>query len=295
MPLSATQSRFSTGVYGVVGRGIGYSLSPYIFRTAFHALGWGADYALFDIEKTELSSLLDAMQTAPIRGLSVTKPYKQTIIQLLDRLDDSARAIGAVNTVVHSRGRLIGYNTDVDGVFAALSAVRTRLRGGEAVIFGAGGGARAVAFALLNHLRMGSVTIAARRSSQAKRMIHELQDRMPPAPVASAAFRPVADLNRALSSATLIVNATTIGTDSGSAERVLPQGVRLRSDVIGFDLVYRPRPTLFSRQIRAAGARTIIDGWSMLVAQADSAFALWTGRRFPTSVRKSLLALRQLP
>jgi len=295
MPRATVQSRYSTGVYGVVGREIGYSLSPYIFEQVFKSLGWRADYARFDIEKRELRLLLDSMRTAPIRGLSVTKPYKELIISHLDRLDESANVVGAVNTVANIRGRLVGYNTDVSGVVAALKPVRSRLRGANAIIFGAGGGARAVGFALLNHLGMASVTIAARRQSQATRLIHGLQDRMPPAQLASAAFRPATDLNYSLSHADLIVNATPIGTQGKSRDLVLPAGVKMRPTAIAFDLVYRPRPTQFSMEARRGGCRTIIDGWPMLVAQAEAAFQLWTGRKFLTSVRLSLLSHRQLP
>ena len=295
MPRSSAQGRFSTGAYGVVGHDIVYSLSPYIFRTVFKALGWRADYAIFDIEKGELPSLLDAMRTAPIRGLNITKPYKQTVISHLDRLDDSARVVGAVNTVVNVRGRLIGYNTDVEGVVAALSRYGARLRGKDALILGAGGGARAVAFALLKHFGVRGITIAARRPVQARQLIHDVQDRMPPARVASAAFRPVADFSEALARATLVVNATPIGSGTKKEERLLPKGVQFHSGAIAFDLVYRPRPTLFCRAAEDLGIRSIIDGWPMLIAQAEVAFRLWTGRGFPPNVRRQLLNTRQLP
>jgi shikimate dehydrogenase len=282
-------------VYGVVGREIGYSLSPYIFRSAFETLGWRADYVRFDIEKGELRPLLDSMRTAPIRGLSITKPFKELVAPDLDRLDESAHVVGAVNAVANIRGRLVGYNTDVSGVVTALKPVRSRLRGGNAIIFGAGGGARAVAFALLNHLGMASVTIAARRPAQATRLIHALQDRMPPAQLASVAFHPATDLSHSLAHAEIIVNATPIGTEGKTRDLVLPVGVKLRSTAIAFDLVYRPRPTQFSSEARRAGCKTVIDGWPMLVAQAEAAFQLWTGKQFPISVRRSLLSQRQLP
>lgn len=295
MPRANAKSRFSTGIYGVVGEDIGYSLSPYIFKSVFKALDWRADFAIFDIQKNELRSLLDAMRSAPIRGLSVTKPYKESIIPFLDRLDESASVVGAVNTVAIVRGRLVGYNTDVAGVISALQSVRARLRGGDAVIFGAGGGARAVAFALLNHLKMATVTIAARRPAQATRLIHGLQDRMPPARLASAAFRPVSNLSETLKLAALIVNATTIGTTGTAGERVLPGQARLDKNCVAFDLVYRPRPTLFSIEASRAGCKSVVDGWPMLIAQAEAAFQLWTGKHFPAQVRQSLLSLRQLP
>ena len=295
MPRLPVQSRNSTGVYGIVGGEIGYSLSPYIFRSVFKALNWRADYTLFDIEKSDLRPLLNAMRTAPIHGLSITKPYKEVVIRYLDRLDESARVVGAVNTIVKEHGRLVGYNTDVAGVVSALAPVRAKLRGTDAIVFGAGGGASAVAFALLSTLKMRSVTIATRRPTQASRLIHGLQDRMPPAGLASAAFRPVSDLDAVLSKATLVVNATPIGTPSSRKDRVLPKSAHLQPGAIAFDLVYKPRPTSFTREARHAGCLTVIDGWPMLVAQAEAALTLWVGRRFPTGVLRSLLNIRQLP
>lgn len=295
MSSSLAKDRVSTGLYGVVGHNIGYSLSPYIFRTAFSALKWRADYSVIDINKNELAPLLDAMRSAPIRGMSVTKPYKEFVIPMLDRLDESARVLGAVNTIVKSRGHLVGFNTDVAGVAAALRAFRSRLRGRDAVIFGAGGAARAVAFALLSQLGMRNVTVAARRPAQARRLIHELQDRMPPARLASGAFRPVGNLEDALAGSTLVVNATPIGGPGEGEAKLFHNDTKLRSDVIAFDLVYRPRPTGFSTMARRAGCRTVVDGWPMLLAQANAAFALWTGRTFPRDISRMLSNLKKLP
>lgn len=295
MTSRSASNRSRTGVYGVIGRNIGYSLSPHVFRRVFDALGWRADYSVFDIEESELKGLLDAMRTAPIRGLNVTRPYKELVVRYLDRLDPGAAAVGAVNTIVLERGRLVGYNTDIAGVIFALGSHWRVLRGKEAVIFGAGGGARAAAHALLRHLAMRGVTIAARRPARARRLINQLQDRMSPPSVASAAFRPAADLHDALSHAKLIVNATPLGTGSAMGEVPLPKGTRLHPGTIAFDLVYQPRPTFFNRAARRAGCRITIDGWPMLIAQAEAAFRLWTGRRFPATVREKLLCRETLP
>lgn len=295
MAASSARSHVSSGLYGVVGHGIGYSLSPFIFRTAFNSLDWRADYSVIDIEESELPGLLEAMRYAPIRGLSVTKPYKVVVVPFLDRLDESAKIVGAVNTIVKSGRQLVGFNTDVSGVEVALSRFRSKLRNREAVIFGAGGAARAVAYALLSRFRMRTVTIAARRPAQARRLIHDLQDRMPPPVLASGAFRPVGDLQAALANAALVVNATPIGTGHTHAAGLLPRSTGLQAGTLAFDLVYRPRPTPFSIAAHSAGCRTAIDGWPMLVAQADAAFSLWTGKNFPRAVSRKLLNLKKLP
>lgn len=295
MAVSSANSRVSSGLYGVVGHDIGYSLSPFIFHMAFNSLGWRADYSVIDIEKSELPGLLEAMRYAPIRGLNVTKPYKEVVVPFLDRLDESAKIVGAVNTIVKSGRQLVGFNTDVNGVEVALGRFRPRLRDREAVIFGAGGAARAVAYALLSRLGMRNVTIAARRPAQARRLIHELQDRVPPPALASGAFRPVGELRDALANAALVVNSTPIGTGHTHLTGLIPRGTRFRPGALTFDLVYRPRPTAFSIAAHRAGCRTSIDGWPMLIAQADAAFLLWTGKKFPRAVSRKLLNLKKLP
>ncbi len=289
---SRTRSE-TTGLYGVLGRDIGYSLSPYIFHSVFQSLGWRAEFARLDLDEREVPNLLAAMRGSPIRGLSVTRPYKERVIAYLDRLDESAVITGAVNTIAKTRGRLIGYNTDVEGVAAALKPFRTRLRDRHAVIFGAGGAARAVVYSLLHRFGMRTVTIAARRPQQARELIHGLQDRMPPARMASGAFRPGRDVSETLQDAALIVNATPVGSHGSAAKRILPVGTKLNRSTLAFDLVYRPIPTLFTLEAKQAGCRDAIDGWTMLVAQAETAFSIWTGRRFPAKVRAGLIRREQ--
>lgn len=279
----------TTGVYGVVGRDIGYTQSPAIFRHVFSTLGWSADYTTFDISKNELRPLLEAMRRAPLRGLNITKPYKVAVIPLLDRIDETAASVGAVNTVVCDGRKLVGHNTDANGVMTALRPFRSQLRGRGAVIFGAGGAARAVAHTLLDAFGVRHLTIAARIPSRARKLLHEMQDRLSPATVASAAFQPATDLREALHNAAIVVNATPMGTPGTGYVSPFPQRLTIRNDTVAFDLVYRPRPTRFLRDARRAGFRHTIDGWPMLIAQAEASFRLWTGRGFTPAIRSQLL------
>lgn len=279
----------TTGVYGVVGRGIGYTQSPAIFRHVFSALGWSADYTMFDIEKHELRPLLEAMRGAPLRGLNITKPYKVAVMPLMDRIDESAASVGAVNTVVRDGRKLVGYNTDIRGVVTALRPFRSQLRGRGAVIFGAGGAARAVAHALMGPFGVRNLTIAARVPSRARKLLHALQDRLSPVTVASAAFQPTTDLREALVNAAIVVNATPMGTPGAGYVSPFPPRMTIRNDAVAFDLVYRPRPTRFTRDACRVGFRHTIDGWTMLIAQAEASFRLWTGRGFTPAIRTQLM------
>jgi shikimate dehydrogenase len=279
------------GVYGLLGYDVGYSMSPAIFRTVFDALAWRATFAVFDLGPRQIRSLLRSARATQILGLSVTIPYKTRVIPYLDSLSDEATAVGAVNAIATTGGKLVGHNTDVQGIVAALALHRKRLRGRSALIFGAGGAARAVAYALVNDLDMSQITVAARSTARARRMIHHLQDHLSAPRATSAAFAPTVDLKSAISEAALIVNATPLGGMELADRSPLPPRLRLSRQTIVFDLVYRPRMTKFVKQARQSGCRFIVGGWPMLVAQAEASFHVWTGRGFPKSVRTSLARL----
>lgn len=295
MPRAVSRDDIRTGVYGVIGHDIGYAQSPAIFRRVFDAFEWPAVYALYDLAPHQLPLFLRAAVDAQIRGLNITKPFKTVVIPHLHALDHSAHATGSVNTIAVRQDRLIGYNTDIDGVTAALVPHKRFLTGGSAVVFGAGGAARAVAYTLVSEYKMSKITLAARDRTKVRRLIHEISDSLPKRVLASAAFEPGTDLRDALAQAQLIVNATPLGSGKLIAKNPLPERFRCPKQTVVFDLVYSPEITKFMRAAKSAGCRHVIGGWPMLVAQADSAFRIWTGRRFPRDIHRSLLTLRSSP
>ena len=281
------------GVYGVLGHGISHSLSPGIFRLVFAALRWPAVYALCDLPPRRLGRFLRACTDAGVVGLNVTMPYKTQVMDHVDRVDRSATRVGAINTIAVRGHSLIGYNTDVDGVVAALTPHRAALRGGSAIVFGAGGAALAVVSALVDSLAMGRVTLVARRPNRARALVDRIRFRAH-APVVDVIKWGRADVRPRLDTAALLVNATPLGSGSGTRDSVLPNNTAIAPSTVVFDLVYRPRLTHLLRQAQRAGCRHVIGGWTMLIAQADASFAIWTGRRFPASVRRRLLNSAEL-
>ncbi len=281
---------FRSGIYGVLGHKIAYSLSPMLFRRVFAELGWPAVYGLFDMAPSQLGRFTAAAPDAGIAGFNVTQPYKMSIMRHLDHLDPSAAAVGAVNTVVVKKSKLIGYNTDLDGVFCVLRPVRSSLDGGCAVILGAGGAARAVAFTLANRFHVREISIAARSQTMGICLLQQMRSQSGPRinwRLCSFARR---ELNQALSHAALLINATPIGGPGRERQSPLPADTDLSGCKVVFDLVYRPRPSRLLKQAKEAGCQTTLDGWGMLIAQAEAAFTLWTGRRFPRRVRQDILA-----
>ena len=260
-----------TRVYGVIGNPIGHSLSPLLHNTAFRARKFDAVFVPFLVR--DLREFLKAMRGFGVAGLSVTIPHKEAILRWLDDCDPLAARIGAVNTVVvRGGGRLYGYNTDYVGVLRSLER-RMRLAGSRVLLFGAGGAARAAAFALA---QAGSIVcICARRPERARALARAVGGQV----VARA------ELSHEFFDA--IVNCTPIGMypKGGSPLR----GAELNCRVV-MDMVYRPRETELLRLARRRGIE-IISGVEMFLAQGFAQYEIWTGERAPEGAMRRAVVL----
>jgi 3-dehydroquinate dehydratase/shikimate dehydrogenase len=271
----AHQLTRSTKVFGVIGDPISHSLSPLMHNTGYVARRIDAVYLPFLVRR--LPDFLGAIGELGIRGFSVTLPHKQAILRHLDSCEPLAADVGAVNTVVVRRdGSLYGCNTDYVGVLRALQR-KLPLKGSRALIYGAGGSARAAAFALV---RAGArVSICARRGSAAKSL--------------ARAAGGEAISRRALRSQEFdaILNATPIGM---YPERgVSPLQVRELNCRVVMDLVYRPQRTELLKLAERRGIATV-SGAEVFLAQGFAQWEIWLGARAPEAVmRKAVLrALR---
>ena len=261
-----------TRVYAVIGNPIDHSLSPLLHNTAFHARKFDAVFVPFLVR--DLREFLAASQAFGVSGFAVTIPHKEAILRHLDDCDPLAARIGAVNTVVvRGGGRLYGYNTDYVGVLRSLER-RMRLAGSRVLLFGAGGAARAAAFALA---QAGSVVcLSARRPERARAL----------ARAAGAQVVERAELRREFFDA--IVNCTPVG--------MLPRGGSpLRSDElncrIAMDMVYRPGETELLRLARRKGIE-VISGLEMFLAQGFAQYEIWTGERAPEgAMRRAIVSV----
>ena len=263
----ADQLTRRTRVYGVIGDPIGHSLSPQMQNAGLQARKVDAVYLPFLVR--DLKDFLASIAPLGIAGFSVTLPHKQRILRHLDGCDPLAAAIGAVNTVVvRGGGKLYGYNTDYVGVLRALER-RAPLRGSRTLIFGAGGVARAVAFALTQ--AGASVCICARRAEKARSLARAVR--------AEAVAR-----NRLrYEFFDAIVNATPVGMHPQAAQS--PLEARELNCRLLFDTIYRPRAT---KLMQLAALRDIetVSGVEMFVAQGTAQWEIWTGERAPAEVMR---------
>lgn len=244
-------------VYGVLGRPILHSLSSAMHNPGFEALGLNAVY--IPLEAKDVEDFRTFANAIGLRGASVTTPFKVDVMTLLDDLSPLAKTVGAVNTISVVDGRWSGTNTDVEGFLGPLK-LRREIRGARATVLGAGGAARAVAYALQ---REGAqVLISARRPEAASEI--------------AAAVRVGTDDWPPHESWDVLVNATPIGTRWMPGSPLESIGVR----GLVYDLIYDPDPTELMRKAAASGCE-VIGGIEMLVAQAEQQFELWTGQRPP--------------
>ncbi len=234
--------------FGLIGKNIGYSLSPEIFRHIFRREAVPYSYEIIDTE----SSLLDEILSEDWAGLNVTVPYKKTIIPLLDFLDESAQNTGAVNTVVFRDGKRIGYNTDIDGFEFLFSQTSKPVRR-RALILGSGASSNTVAFVLEKH---GIPFTKVSRKPGPGMLTYTSLDR------------------NIIGRHGFIINTTPLGgpNHKGQAPPIPYHWIGKRHTLI--DLNYLPRPTGFL-EMGLRFSPHAYDGFPMLVTQARMAWELW--------------------
>jgi len=275
----------STLLYGIMGHPVAHSLSPPMQNAAFREVGIDAVYVAFDVEAAHLGKAIEGVRALGVRGLNVTIPHKERVIEFLDELDDVSREVGAVNTIINRAGRLKGYNTDGVGARRALEEAGVVVRGKVVLLLGAGGAARAIAFALAKEAR--KITVANRSAEKAARLKEDLKGRVE----AEGGDLSHPFLARAVSEADIIVNCTKVGMLPDAEGSILDRSC-LKAGQVVFDIVYNPLKTRLLREAEAARARAV-DGVGMLVNQGAESFALWTGREAPTDLMRHVV-LREL-
>ena len=268
----------------VIGHPIAHSLSPALFAEFARVARIDLDYQAVDVHPDALAATLDVWRDdARFVGCNVTMPHKERIVELLDGLADAARSTAAVNVVRRDGAGFIGDNTDVAGIAATLDAAGFDVRGTHAVIFGAGGAARAVATVLGNR-GAKTVTLVARTFARAHALCAEAAARAP-----ATAFN-ACEMTAPLPAAAIYVNATPLGQTGQPARDLLPPNAPASS--LAFDLVYRPAATPFLARAHEKGLRTI-GGFTMLLEQALATFEGWFGFR-PSIDDASRIRLEQL-
>ncbi len=261
-----------TELYGIIGHPVSHSLSPLMHNSAFKALGINAVYLAFDV--TNLNAAIAGIKELGIKGLSVTIPYKEKIMEFVDIIDDSAREIGAVNTLLIRENKIFGYNTDWLGAVLALQE-KTELSGKKAVVIGAGGSSKAICHGLNKH--GASIHIINRSIEKARELASNF----------NAGFSGLNEDKDIYGD--ILINTTSIGMTGTDTQGQLPVDDKfIQNFKVIMDIVYSPLQTPLLKSAHEKGLSTI-DGLRMLLFQGVKQFELWTEKLPPLEVMQKSL------
>jgi len=272
---------------GLIGYPVKYSISPFFQQAALDYYELDICYQAWETLPGELEETVSRLRHPQNLGANVTVPYKESVLPLLDEIDEVASLIGAVNTIVKRDDRLAGFNTDAHGFIQALREQGNfEPESKEAVILGAGGAARAVSFALMQK-KAASLTILNRTLERAEALADSLRSCQASTRLETKiVVLPWSTVNMpgTFEHCHLVVNCTTIGMKHSPEEGKSPLSLEtIPSTALVYDLIYNPWPTPLLHLAQRAGAN-ILGGLPMLVYQGVASFELWTQRKAPVDI-----------
>jgi shikimate dehydrogenase len=263
-----------TKITGIFGYPIEHTLSPLMHNSAFSELALDMCYIPFKVSPDDLPGAVQSIRSLNLAGVNITVPHKENVIPLLDKVDEEAAFIGAVNTITNHDGILTGYNTDGRGFMSSLAEESVSVDNKEIVIIGTGGAARAVSYYLSEKASKLSMFDIDR--NKADTLVSDLGK------IRNNVF--VLDSPDVLGKPDILINATPLGLH---ADDPLPVNADIiSSEMVVCDLIYKKTPLLIKASEK--GAKTV-DGSGMLLWQGVLAFELWTGVKPPVEIMRSKL------
>lgn len=265
--------------YGILAYPAKHSLSPVMHNAAFKALGIDAEYRIFEVADYELASFMENVKIEPVSGLSISLPYKEVIVNFLNHVDEDAKKIAAVNTIVNNGGSLRGYNTDYLGVVAALKEAYGSLEGKKVVVIGAGGSARAAIYGLLKE--GASVWIKNRTRKKADMIAVEFAELFD-AEIHSQDWNDLVTGN-------ILIHSTSIWHERPEEIPSFCDLDYVNNFEVVMEVAYLPLMTPLLK-VAAGLGKKVISGDKMLLYQAVEQFKLWTGQEAPVEVMREALS-----
>jgi shikimate dehydrogenase len=249
-------------------------------NAGFQSIGLDYVFLAFRVKPADMEEAVNGMRALNIRGLNVTMPHKTAIINHLDRVDLSAQIVNSVNTVLNKENLLFGFNTDGVGALKALKENGVELKGRKVLLLGAGGAARAIAYALAKEADELAVLNRTVKQAQA---LAKLLERSCNKKIASGSLSQN-DIQINLQDSDILINATAIGMKPKPDESPVAPKL-LRKNLAVMDIVYNPLETKLAKDAKEAGAK-VISGVEMLIYQGAASFEIWTGKTAPVGVMR---------
>ncbi|MEC4674752.1 MAG: shikimate dehydrogenase [Nitrospirota bacterium] len=273
-----------TQLCGVLGNPIEHSLSPAIHNAAFQHLELNYAYLAFRVEDIQ-GAIQGIRALGNLRGFSVTIPHKVSSMGYLDEVDQTARHIGAINTIVKTNDTLAGFNTDAAGALQALRQAQVPLSDSHVAIVGSGGAARAIAFGLALNSPIKGLTLLGIDDDERKRLAQDLRQKTSLSVEDSHLDQ--TSLTQSINQAQVLIHCTPVGMNPHHDATPIPDEL-LKPHLTVMDIVYNPLETRLLREAREAGCVTI-RGIDMFLHQAVAQFELWTSQPAPVTVMRQVL------
>lgn len=275
-----------TKTCGLMGCPVEHTLSPIIHNTLAEHMGQNMVYVPFHVEKENVEAAIQGAQALSLGGMNVTVPHKSAVIPFLKEIDPLAAKIGAVNTLVPVEGGYKGYNTDMTGLQRAMETEGIEIKGRDAILLGAGGASRAVAFMLVSK-GAGKVYLLNRSVDKAQAVAEEVNRAMECDAVVPMALTDYVMLPK---QKYLCVQGTSVGLHPDADAAVIEATDFYEMIDVGVDLIYKPAETKFMKLCKQAGANAY-NGLKMLLYQGIIAYELWNKVQVPDELADEIYEL----
>jgi shikimate dehydrogenase len=276
-----------TRVFGVIGDPIEHTLSPALQNAAFQHLGLDYVFLAFQVKPTDVEKAIGGVRGLGISGLNVTMPHKSAVIPYLDEVDDAAKFLNSVNTIHNQNGKLRGFSTDGAGALNALKENGADPHGKKVVVLGAGGAAKAIAYALAPEA--DELVLLNRTPQKTQELTKALYMKFIGKIISGSLS--ATEIWKHLQNADILINATSVGMHPHPSESLI-QAKWLKPGLTVMDIVYSPIQTKLAQDAKEAGAK-VVSGVEMLIYQGAASFEIWTGKKVPFEVMRQA-ALSQL-
>ena len=262
-----------TSFLALIGNPVKHSLSPIMQNAALKYLGLDLIYIAIPCKDKDLEMVINSLKKMNCKGLNITIPYKQKVLDLCNEISPVAKKVQAINTLkINSYGEWSGTNTDIDGFIYPLEKIN--LINKQSIILGSGGAARSVIQGLIN-LKLSKITIISRNKNSLNELTNNFQDQIK----IEGLLNDDIQINNLIEATDLIVNTTPVGMNQGAESDLLPFGENfwksIQSKTIVYDLIYNPSPTPLLKFCDKKGCMTI-NGTKMLIAQGAKSLSFWT-------------------
>lgn len=272
-----------TKVCALIGDPVEHSFSPLIHNAGFRELGINFVYVAFRVKDVE--NAIKGIRALNFRGASITIPHKVKAVGYLDSLDEMAKKIGSINTIVNQNGELKGFNSDGMGALKALHDHRSDLKGTSVSVLGSGGAARAITFALAMRAKLKELHILGIIKEEISALTDDLEKVTETKVKGELMDEDI--LRKRIFGSDLLINCTPVGMYPKSDGSPVPINF-LRKGLLVFDIVYNPPQTQLLKEAKSIGCDTI-SGIEMFINQAVVQFELWTAKKAPEAVMRKVV------